>query len=265
MDISRLNLYQDSPYHYKIGLVVHKGNGSIEEDFLLKDAFNIKSKAEYYQNLLLEYGTRLKNAEQEKGKKGFTKELYTQITDLKFEVAACSRLTVISFYAFVEGFVNSVGHSYLLRNGQRLSTSEKELLNGYKKGRFLQLKSKIEKFQPLIRSDKKTEIIVSDQNQIPENFKLFFYYYEELRNSAMHYSPQKENIWLKPQEWVDIANKFSKISMEVSLQFWKACYPKSEGPEYLGKLNYDLHLKKASERMENIKKIEYDRKSWHTS
>jgi hypothetical protein len=56
MDLAELNFYKDTPYHYRIGLAAHKGNGSIEEDFLLKDAFNIRVKAEYNQNLLLDYG-----------------------------------------------------------------------------------------------------------------------------------------------------------------------------------------------------------------
>lgn len=262
MDLTTLDFYTDTPYHYRIGLAAHKGNGSIEEDFLLKDAFNIRVKAEYYQNLLLDYGKKLKEAEEKKGKKEFTQELYHQITNIKFEVAAHSRLTIVSFYAFVEGFVNSVGHSYLTKYADTLTESEKELLSGFKKGRFLQLKSKIEKFQLLIRADKKIKIVVSDDGQIPEDFKIFFEYYEQLRNSAMHYSPIKERIWMKPQDWIEKAVEFSKLSMKISLEFWKACYPNSDGPEYLGKLDESLHLDKATKRAEKIQQIEMDRKNW---
>ncbi len=262
MDLTELDLYTDTPYHYRIGLAAHKGNGSIEEDFLLKDAFSIRVKAEYYQNLLLDYGMKLKEAEKKKGKKEFSQELYHQITNIKFEVAAHSRLTIVSFYAFVEGFVNSVGHSYLTKYADTLIESEKELLSGFKKGRFLQLKSKIEKFQLLIRADKKIIIVVSDDGQIPEDFKRFFEYYEQLRNSAMHYSPIKERIWMKPQDWIEKAVEFSKLSMKISLEFWKACYPNSDGPEYLGKLDERLHLNKATKRAEKIQQIEMDRKNW---
>lgn len=262
MDLQDLKFYSDTPYHYRIGLGAHKGNGSIEEDFLLKDAFNILVKAEYYNRLLFDFGNRLKEIEEKKGKKEFTKELYNQITDIKFEVAAHSRLTIISFYAFVEGFVNSVGYNYLTKNIDMLDETEKELLSGFKKGRFLQLKSKIEKFQGLIRADKRCKIIVTDDGQIPEDFKLFFDYYEQLRNSAMHYSPIKERIWMKPQDWIDKATEFSKLSMKISFQFWKACYPSSDGPEYLGKLDYDLHLEKANKRADTIMKIETNIKSW---
>lgn len=262
MDLKELGFYRDTPYHYRIGLAAHKGNGSIEEDFLLKDAFSIRVKAEYYQNLLLDYGKKLKEIEEKNGKKEFTQELYHQITNIKFEVAAYSRLTIVSFYAFVEGFVNSVGHSYLTEYNDSLGENEKELLSGLKKGRFLQLKSKIEKFQSLIRTDKKTKIVVSDDGQIPEDFKIFFDYYEQLRNSAMHYSPVKEKIWMRPQEWIDKAIEFSKLSMTISLEFWKACYPNSDGPEYLGKLDYDLHLDKARKIAVKIQQIETDRKNW---
>ncbi len=104
--------------------------------FLLKDAFNILLKATYYQKLLLDYGNKLKDIEEKKKGKEFTQELYHQITDIKFEVAAHSRLTIISFYAFVEGFVNSVGHSYLTKNIDTIDEVEKELLSGFKKGGF---------------------------------------------------------------------------------------------------------------------------------
>ena len=262
MDLRELNFYSDTPYHYRIGLAAHKGNGSIEEDFLLKDAFNILVKAEYYQKLLVDYGNKLKIIEEQKEKKEFTQEIYHRITDIKFEVAAHSRLSIISFYAFVEGFVNSVGHSYLTRNIDKLDETEKELLRGFKKGRFLQLKSKIEKFQAIIRQDKRSVIIVSDDGQIPEDFKYFFEYYEQLRNSAMHYSPIKERIWMKPQDWINKAIDFSKLSMKVSLEFWNACYPNSDGPEYLGKLNHTLHMNNANKRAEKIQQIEMERKNW---
>jgi hypothetical protein len=158
--------------------------------------------------------------------------------------------------------VNSVGHSYLTKNVDSLNESDKELLAGFKKGRFLQLKSKVEKFQALIRPDKKVEIIVSDDKQVPDDFKKFFEYYEQLRNSAMHYSPIKERIWMRPQEWIEKAIEFSRLAMQVSLKFWIACYPNSNGPEYLGKLDYDLHLDKAVKRTEKIRQIETERKNW---
>lgn len=261
MDLKNLRLYKDIPYHYRIGLAGHKGNGSIEEDFLLNDAFSVRVKAEYYQNLLLDYLKKLDQGEKVEKPKEFSNGLYQQVSDIKFEVAAYSRITVISFYAFVESFVNSVGHNHILNNINILGEMEKELLSGFKNGRFLQLKSKIEKFQTLIRPDKKAKIIVSDDQQIPENFKHFFDYYEQLRNSAMHYSPMKEKIWMSPHDWIEKAIEFSKLSLEISLEFWKSCYPESEGPEYLGKLDHNLHLDRARKRSEKIRQIDINRKN----
>jgi len=261
MHLEELNYYKDTPYHFRIGLGAHRGNGSIEEDFLIKDAFNIRVKAEYYYNLLTDFGEKLKENEKKKGKSEFNQELYNQITEIKFEVSAYSRLTIISFYSFVEGFVNSVGHNHLLKNEDILNNQEVELLKGYKKGKFISLKSKIEKFQELIRLDKKAKIIVSDYKQMPEDIKLFFDYYEQLRNSAMHYSPLKETIWMKPKEWLDKAIEFSELSTKVALAFWIACYPNSTGPTYIGKLDYNLHLANARKRAERIEKIENKRKN----
>lgn len=260
MNLAELNFYADTPYHFRIGLGAHRGNGSIEEDFLIKDAFNIRVKAEYFYSLLIDYGNKLKENEEKKGKIEFTKELYNQIAEIKFEVSAYSRLTIVSFYSFVEGFVNSVGHSYLLKNENFLIDKEIELLKGFKKGSFISLKSKMEKFQELIRQDKKVKIVVNDYKQMPQDFKLFFNYYEQLRNSAMHYSPLKETIWMKPKEWLDKAIEFSELSTKVCLAFWIACYPKSDGPTYIGKLDYNLHLKNAKERAARIEKIENERK-----
>jgi hypothetical protein len=261
MDLKELGYYDDTPYHFRIGLGTHRGKGSIEEDFLIKDAFNIRVKAERYHNLLMVYGEQLKKT-QEEGKNEFTNELYSQITELKFEVCAFSRLTIVSFYSFIEGFVNSVGHSYHLKNEQKLSNQEIELLKGFKKRNYISLKSKIEKFQKLIRDDKQAIIVVSDDNQIPEDFKLFFDYYEQLRNSAMHYSPLKETIWMKPKEWLDRAIEFSELSTKIALQFWKAWYPNSEGPKYIGKLDYTVHLENAKKRNFRVEKILNEERNW---
>lgn len=258
VEISKLNYYTDTPYHFKIGLGAHKGNGSIEEDFLLKDSFNTLVKAKYYQELLLKYGNKIKAQEKLKGEKQFSQKRYKQITDIKFEVAAFSRLTIISFYAFVEGFINSVGHSHILFNINSLNQQEKELLAGFKKGRYISLRSKIENFQILIREDKKVKFKITDDVQVSEDIKFFFDYYEQLRNSAMHFSPNKERIWLRPQEWLQRAEEFSQLALKVSFEFWKACYPNSNGPEYLGKLDYDLHISNANKRADRIRSIELE-------
>jgi len=254
MDLSNLYSYNYIPYHFKIGLVAHKGFGSVEEDFLLKDAFSILVKAEYYLDVLMKFGKVAKKSETENNE--FSKETYSQITDLKYEVAAFSRLTIISFYSFIESFVNSIGYSYLKRNFDNLTDKDKEILSGFKKGKFLQLKSKIENFQKIIRQDNQAIIVVSDINQIQEPFKSFFDNYVELRNSSVHYSPMKERIWLKPHDWFKKAQEFSKISIKVALEFWTACFPELNKPDYIGRLEYDVLLSLANDKQKNVLRIE---------
>ena len=81
----------------------------------------------------------------------------------------------------------------------------------------MQLKSKIEKFQKVIRGDKKAVIITSDDGQIKELFLAFFNDYEDLRNSSVHYSPLKDQIWLRLNDWLDKGKHFSKLSIDVAL------------------------------------------------
>lgn len=255
MNIESLYSYDHVPYHFRIGLVVHKGFGEIEEAFLLKDAFNVLAKAEYYYQLLLDYGGLAKK-EESGNRKEFSPDTYKQITDIKYEVAAFSRLTIISFYAFVECFVNSVGFSYLQRNIDRLNETEKETLKGLRKGRFLQLKSKIERYHKVIRDDKLPKIITSDEKQMKEPFISFFDYYEQLRNSSVHYSPLKKQIWMKPKDWLDKAREFAKLSINVSKEFWNACHENLDDPHYLGKLEFEFHINAAKERFKNLDKVE---------
>ncbi|CAM1342193.1 hypothetical protein [Tenacibaculum aestuarii] len=254
MDFSQFYNYNYVPFHYKIGIFGHKGLGSIEEDFMLKDSFNLLVKAQYFFDLLLKYGEILKQ-EESKGKK-FNNEKRSELTELNLEVAVNSRLSIVSFYSFIECFVNSIGHDFCLRNLENLDEKQQAILNGVKNNGYLSLKSKIENFQKIIRKDKKAIINTTDEKQIKEPFKSFFENYEDLRNSSVHYSPKKARIWLKPQDWIKKANDFSKISMEVGLLFWKSCYPELREPDYVGRLDYSYLFDIAKKKHETIKRIE---------
>ena len=178
------------------------------------------------------------------------------MTELNYEVAVNSRLTILSFYSFIECLVNSIGHDYCLRNHENINPKQQEILNGVKNKGYLSLKSKIENFQKIIRKDKKVIINTTDEKQIKEPFKSFFEKYEDLRNSSVHYSPKKARIWLKPQDWIKKANDFSKISMEVGLLFWKSCYPDLTEPDYIGRLDFNYLYNIAKKKSETIKNIE---------
>lgn len=255
LDLKNYRLYNYVPYHFRLGLVAHKGRCNIEEDNLMKDAFNVLLKAEHYHIVLTKYGKLQTELSQAKGNLEFEKNIYTKITHVKFEVSSFSRLTILSFYAFIEAFVNSIAYSYLRRNESALSAVEAEILTGKEKGRYLQLKYKIERYQKIIRADKRAILVTSDMMQMSDTLKKFFAY-EELRNSAVHYSPLKESLSIIPNEWLTRAVEFSKIAMEVALQFWNACYPDLGAPEYLGRLDYEFNHHMAKSRLTIIQEAE---------
>lgn len=249
--------YSHVPYHFKIGLAAHKGYFGIEEEFLLKDAFNALLKAEKYIDLLVKFGER-KILEQSADKKEFDKPTYRQITNIKYEVSAYSRLTIISFYSFVESFVNSIGFSYSQYHVHSLNDDEINFLHGYKKdGRYLTLKQKIEKFQEIINGKSNIKIRCVDSVQLKEPLRSFFNDYENIRNSTVHYSPLKDPIWLKPEDWITKARAFSKIALEVSQVIWDSCHGQ-EQPEYIGKLDYNRFYDSAKGRIQEIDSIMYN-------
>jgi len=253
MDCSKLYKYNYVPYHFNIGLYNHAGFGSVEETFLLQDAFSTLVKTDYNYNILEEYRKILNNKNLE-----VNKLTYTKISDLKFEVCSYSRLTIISFYSFIECFVNSIGFSYFERNKETLEDAEINTLKGLKKNSYLSLKSKIEKFQKIIRKDRTIKIITSDKQQIKEPFISFFNKYEEIRNASVHYSPSKEAIWMKPEEWVENANEFAKLSIQVGLEFWRACYEQQDNPDYLGRFEFDRLYKISEDRLKSVNQIEIE-------
>lgn len=255
LDLKNFRLYNYVPYHFRLGLVTDKGRCYIEEDNLLKDAFNVLLKAEHFHLVLTKYGKLQMELSQAKGNLEFEKQIYTKITHVKFEVSSFSRLTILSFYAFIEAFVNSIAYSYLRRNESALSAAETEILTGKRNKHYLQLRAKIERYQKIIRADKKAVLITSDMMQTSDTLKTFFAY-EELRNSAVHYSPMKASLAITPLEWLNRAVEFSKIAMEVAIQFWNACYPDLGAPEYLGRLNYEFNHHMAKSRLAIIQEAE---------
>lgn len=257
LELAAFQPYSHMPYHFKIGLAAHKGYFGIEEEFLLKDAFNALLKAEKYINLLEKFGER-KKLEQSADKTEFDKPTYRQITNIKYEVSAYSRLTIISFYSFVESFVNSIGFSYSQYYLNTLNDDELNFLHGYKKdGRYLTLKQKIEKLQEIITGKSVIKVRCIDAVQLKEPLKSFFNEYESIRNSTVHYSPLKDPIWLKPQDWLTKARAFSKIAVEVSQVIWDSCHGQ-ERPEYIGKLEYDRFYNSAKDRIQEIDSIMFN-------
>lgn len=249
MDLSAKRWPSDLPYHTKIGLGHHAGYANTEDEFLLRDSFYVFLKAEEaYGNLLklrdsLDKKTDLMEA-------NFDKNLYDRLNLLKFNISTYSRLSIVTFYSFLESFVNSIGFDFYLRNKSNLTERESEILKGKKKNRYLQLEYKLEKFPTIIRQDKAQVIYIKDERQSKEPFRTLFRDYKNLRDSSVHYSPLKEKISHSPIDWIKKAREFKELSIKAAQLFWQACYPNRQGPDYLGRLDQKIQLELAEKRLE---------------
>lgn len=242
MDCSHMGLPDDLPWHTRVGIGNHAGRFSVEELFLLRDAFFMLASAEEMFANMNEVANKMeKKPEANLG----LNELYLANSN----VAAYSRLCVISFFSFVEAFVNSVGHDFYLRNLGILSSGEVEILQGKKKGHLVSVEYKIEKYPSIIRPDKKSSFVLSDSIQIKEPFKSFVQQIKLIRDASVHFAPPKEAIWRKPLDWIENARSASKLCTEVAKEFWKACYPDRNQPKYLEDLDYDQLLKSSKSRL----------------
>jgi hypothetical protein len=242
MDCSRMGLPNDLPWHARIGIGHHAGRYSVEEPFLLHDAFFMLASAE-------ETFTKMNEIASKTGGIENANEDLSRVYLANSNVAAYARLCIISFFSFIEAFVNSVGYDFYLRNVESLSASEIELLQGKKKGRLISLEYKIEKYPSIIRLDKKSPLVLSDDAQIEEPFKSFVQRVKLIRDSSVHFAPPKEAIWRKPLDWLENARIASKLCTEVAKKFWKACYPDKNSPRYLEHLDYDQLSVIASDRL----------------
>ena len=162
---------------------------------------------------------------------------------------------MLSFYAFVEAFVNSIGIDFAARNTSTLTADEIEILHGKKRGRYSSLEKKMESFQKIIRPDRKNQIVLTDSRQRKEPFITFLSNIKEVRDASAHFSTGKASIWRSPQEWVDFAELTSKVSIAVASKFWEACYVGKHKPDYLLGLDYVALLDFAKERLDTTKRI----------
>ncbi|ACV63043.1 hypothetical protein Dtox_2226 [Desulfofarcimen acetoxidans DSM 771] len=241
-------LPENLPYHTKIGIGHHAYCINIEEEFLIRDAFFMLVNAEkiYKRMHLLASKYKTEDLDIDSDEE---RELFSNFNQT---ISTYSRLGLLSFYSFIEAFINSVGYDYALRNKNHLTDSEREILLGKKKGSYISLEYKIEKYQEIIRDDKKSIIKTLDMNQMKEPFLTLLTQIKGVRDSSVHYSPVKEKIWNKPDEWISKIKITSQLSVEAAIQFWNACYPQKELPEYLHKLNYEKHYSIAERRLSMI-------------
>ncbi len=241
-DAQKLKIAPDLPPHARVGIGIHAGRASVEEEFLLEDTYLLVARAEAAFSRMNAAADSLRGLRSKK----FEDSDYRALTFLNREVATLSRLCVVSAAAFVEAFVNSIGWAESARRSD-ISDETRDQLKGKVKGRYLSLEAKLEKLPKLIRADGLTPIILSDERQAKEPFVSFFAETRELRDASMHYAPGKAMIWHPPQTWIASAQKSTEYATRVAGVFWSACYPDKNPPEYLDGLNHERYLERARE------------------
>lgn len=237
-DLARLPQFEDLPNHARVGIGVHAGQVSVEEASLLDDSFFLLVRARASFEAMI----RCSNTAAGDVAK------YKALTSLNSSVCTYSRLGVLTAAAFVEAFVNSVGWN---EAGARyeLSEQDKAELRGVHKGRYLSLESKLERMPRILRADKGSPIILSDEKQRREPFISFLRETKEVRDSSMHYAPGKIPILRPPQEWLRMLEGAIKHAVGVAREFWSACYPGRQQPKYLAELYYAGLLQHALDRL----------------
>jgi hypothetical protein len=240
-ECSYLHIPDDMPYHARIGVGHHADNASVEEDFLLRDAFFMLAKCQVSLVRLERFRDELKTD-------SLAKNRYNLVSMFNQNVATYARYAVFGFFSFVECFVNSVGEDFLARN-PKLSPDTCERLRGKKDGRYLSVEKKLEVFPGFIRPDGKRPIVLSDPKQLSEPYKSFASHVKDVRDSSAHFAKYKADIIVPPQEWEKRAKDASVVCLSVARGFWNACYPNRQLPLYLGKLDDAQHVKIAEQRV----------------
>jgi hypothetical protein len=232
----------DLPAHSKIGLGHHAGSVAIEEVTLLDDAFLLLTLTHRAYDHMISTSQCLDEPRTARQ----AQVVHETLTELNMNVGTFARLTVVTISAFVESFINSVGANEAFRR-PTLNPGISEQLNGMRKGRFLALEFKIERFPALIRPDGLSPLRVLDEKQRIDPFRRFLAETKGVRDAAMHFGPSKEAIICTPQEWVRRAENAVADALGVAQEFWVACYPNSGTPAYL--YDFDLiHFNNHSEK-----------------
>lgn len=247
IDASRV-LAGYTPFQARIGIGRHAGRFALEESFLLIDGFYLLVNAErtwlYLNTLGNEINDNIKD--------GYpSDDIYLKISSINHNVCLFARNSIINLYSFIECFVNSIGYDFYLRNKKNLSVTQQEILQG-KKGGYLSLEYKLEKFPLIISPQFKQSIFTIDIKQRQKPFIAFLDEYKELRDATMHYSPQKASILQKPGEWIKKAKTHSELVVDVARLFWRACYQQQAFPSYLKHLDYSSCYKEGEVRYESM-------------
>jgi len=196
-DLSRLPQVEDLPVHARVGIGPNAGRVIVEEISLLQDVFFLLARA----RKSFEVMKRCADSQCIEHTSHESFGGYSGLSALNSSVCTYSRLGVLTAVAFVEAFVNSVGWNEVAIRAN-LSEDEKAVLQGTRKGRYLNLESKIERIPRIIRPDKESPIVISDEKQMREPFVSFLRETKAVRDASMHCAPGKAPILLPPMVWL---------------------------------------------------------------
>jgi hypothetical protein len=194
-DVSGLPQSEDLPRHARVSIGVHAAQISVEEGSLLEDTFFFLVRARKLFEAMMRCGS---SRSMETNPHEHLSD-YRGLSALNRSVCTYSRLGVLTATAFVEAFVNSIGWNEVAARSN-LSEQEKTELQGTRKGRYLNLESKLERIPRIIRPDKRSPIILSDEKQMREPFISFLRETKMVRDASMHYAPGKAPILHPPKE-----------------------------------------------------------------
>ena len=243
-ELPLIGLPSDLPAHARIGIGHHAGSASTEEVALLDDAFFLLALTCAANDRMMAEGSKVS--------KPLTVEemipVHKALTRLNMNVATYARSTVLTSVAFVESFVNSIG-SHAAATNSGLDPAVAEQLHGTRKGRYLSLEYKLEKYPSLIRTDGRGPLQVIDEVQRKEPFRRFLAEAKEVRDASMHFGPSKAPIVCTPQEWMKRAEEALDDAVGVAQAFWVACYPTAGQPDYLSRLDAETFREHARLRM----------------
>jgi len=239
MDIENYLSIDDFPNQTYVHIGDKRGQWKNDEYMLLKDAFNLLVKTQNSFELFEKTGEKLQE----------NKKNDSRLHLLYFDTSCFGRTTVLSFYAFFECFLNSMGYNFYLENKDDLTPESMNRLRGKNKNGhgYPKLVNRIENFQRIMREDKNIIINVTDEGQRQEPFKSIFDKYKSLRDSLVHNSPFKVDIWMSSYQWLINAEEFGKLILEASSILWKALVNDNAGPKYLMDLDFDALLDEAKE------------------
>lgn len=238
-DLEKSEIYPSGlPDHARVGFINHSSTHMVEELILLEDSFIFFSEALTYFDMYEKMMEEMVQSISDNDKKRF----YELMTSIKKNVILKCKRGVTSFYSFLESFVNSVGYDFAQNKSNALDEKQIAILEGYKDSKrrnYLSLNDKIMKFSRIISGALHPPIDLNSKNA-PDYSKFFFTTLTEIRNSLMHYSPNKVPIAYKFDKWVNILVSTAQATLELSKDFWKASFPNRKYPEYL--LDLDIEF-----------------------